>query len=211
MPFSSRNPAQHPMVSSVTPPQSPAVSDSCWLFARRLSRPRHPHRVLPNPLGSPRWSHAIGPRVRTLGKRAKEMMSPSQCINSRVQGTDPDSTPCRGHLPVLRVANTFQEMLCDYAHPASRHRSLTDASIQPPRPVQFTIGKLGLHTGVLGLRGSAWWSGLIPTKPPRPHTDLFVVSFPEKGGKGTATHCSGPAVEHEVMRAEGPHGLSRVP
>lgn len=68
-----------------------------------LSRPWHPRRVLPNPLGSPRWSHAIRPRVRTLGKRAKEMMSPSQCINSGVQGTDPDSTPCRWHLPVLQI------------------------------------------------------------------------------------------------------------
>lgn len=36
--------------------------------------------------------------------------------------------------------------------------------------------------------GIGWWSWLISTKPLWPHTDLFVVSFPEKRGKGTTTY-----------------------
>lgn len=86
---------------------------------------------------------------------------------------------------------------------------LTDFSIHQLCLIKFTLLKISLHNGALGFMGINWWSWLISTKPLWPHTDSFVVSFPEKRGKGTAPYYSVSGIEYKVTYTNGPHWLSQ--
>ena len=88
----------------------------------------------------------------------------------------------------ILVGDTFRWCKsCLYSCFFSRCHPLTSVSITCVSKKVYN-SKIQSLEWCFGFMGINWWSWLISTKPPWPHTDLSVVSFPEKRGKGTATY-----------------------